>query len=766
MTRRAQGQRGGVAGLAGSLSLLVALLLGVVPVAAFGLEADDAEPQHRATISADAASPTGVTHAFVVTVEQDTGAGWEPLPAGTVVTVSTTDAALVADDGCADGTGDAPDTPALETNVCTVTVASDAPATVTLGVEQVTAPDAAPADLTGADATATHEWVAVSLDVSVDALVRVRDEHPVTVQGSVFASDERIVPLPDGAVVEVAWVGPAGSTIAGSPDTASCTIAGGTCFLDLVSAAAGTGTATLSRVSFPWAGSALSIDLTGRAGVHGDGAPGTASVTWAAFRGEIGPDASGDVGDRHTMTARFAYTTDGVEWLPVPDGSTASYDIDGPVGDVSDDGCGSLVDATCQVGLRSDAPGSVRVTLSSLSVFVPWVGGPRTNPEPDAEAPGGPGGGPVPIVVGADRQGVNLTARLRQGAPGVLDGPAAPRSATMTWAGDPAAISLVLQPVVGDRIEDGDLTYARDFDRTGLPGLEWSPSSEQDKVAVFEYVLTNTGDVALTDVTLRDDRIGVILDGSEGVTLAARASTSFRAAEVFTMAEALGGIVVRSATAGALGGGALVSDVDTTAIRLQTILAGAPGLSLEVTPLVGEGDLRADPDAPGQGIVEWTSAAQISADEQRTVMYEFTVTNTGDVTLYDIEVRHDTLGIVLDPADGVQLLPGASTTVVRAGQHTASATFGAATLAALTVGVPLHETVRSTADASGLLSDGGVEGARATAAALVTARALKGTGTLADTGFGDAGTLLPLALLLLLTGLLVLRSERRRPLAV
>lgn len=89
---------------------------------------------------------------------------------------------------------------------------------------------------------------------------------------------------------------------------------------------------------------------------------------------------------------------------------------------------------------------------------------------------------------------------------------------------------------------------------------------------------------------------------------------------------------------------------------------GAPGLELEVVPVVGDepddGHLTRDEET---GLATLTFSPSTPAEQ--TAVYAYTATNTGTVPLHDLEVVDDRLGTVLAAGDGTSLAPGEATTV-------------------------------------------------------------------------------------------------------
>ena len=172
----------------------------------------------------------------------------------------------------------------------------------------------------------------------------------------------------------------------------------------------------------------------------------------------------------------------------------------------------------------------------------------------------------------------------------------------------PASISLVKTGVAPDRAPGDLITYT--------------------------YLITNTGQTTLTDITLDDDILGSITVPK--TTLTAGESMTATATHLITQADIDRGEVHNIAeTTGRPPTGPPVRDTDDETIPLE----GVPGIELEKTPdrefaLVGE-----------------------------TVAYEYVITNTGTTRLTDITLVDDKIGTIVSVDDALTLEPGESTTV-------------------------------------------------------------------------------------------------------
>ena len=159
----------------------------------------------------------------------------------------------------------------------------------------------------------------------------------------------------------------------------------------------------------------------------------------------------------------------------------------------------------------------------------------------------------------------------------------------------------------------------------------------------YTFVLSNTGAVTLTGLELDDPKTGPV--SCPTTTLAPNASTTCTADYTITQADVDAGTVDNTATATAAGpdGTAVEPVADSTSTPTSTVAT----LTLDKqagTPV----------DADGNGRV----------DAGDTISYAFVLTNTGAVTLTDVEVQDAKTGPVDCPV--TTLAPGATTTCTAA----------------------------------------------------------------------------------------------------
>lgn len=196
-------------------------------------------------------------------------------------------------------------------------------------------------------------------------------------------------------------------------------------------------------------------------------------------------------------------------------------------------------------------------------------------------------------------------------------------------------LALAVVPIVGDGPEDGDLTSDPEL---GLPTLTFSPVTASEQVAVMEFTVTNTGDTAVTDVAITDDRIGSVLDPATGTSLAPGEAVTVRASATYTYDQAIAGtaglITTGARSTASTAPDATIEATATSTIQIVAVLA-TPAADLVLDVVAGEGDVVAG--IGGVPTITW-SAEEAAADEPRTLVYRATITNTGDVPLQGVGV--------------------------------------------------------------------------------------------------------------------------------
>jgi uncharacterized repeat protein (TIGR01451 family) len=155
----------------------------------------------------------------------------------------------------------------------------------------------------------------------------------------------------------------------------------------------------------------------------------------------------------------------------------------------------------------------------------------------------------------------------------------------------------------------------------------------------YTYVITNTGNVTLSAVSLSDDRLGPITNCTPALgPLAPGGTITCTATHVTTQ-----------------------GDVDAGGITNTATATGQPPTGPPETSPPSTVDVPAE-NNPGIGVVKTAVPASFSAPGQ-TITYTYVITNTGNVTLSAVSLSDDKLGPITSctPALG-SLTPGATTT--------------------------------------------------------------------------------------------------------
>jgi uncharacterized repeat protein (TIGR01451 family) len=159
----------------------------------------------------------------------------------------------------------------------------------------------------------------------------------------------------------------------------------------------------------------------------------------------------------------------------------------------------------------------------------------------------------------------------------------------------------------------------------------------------YDYVITNTGDSALNDVQLTDNQAGIsapTCTPASGSSLQPGAQISCTATYVVTVADVTAG-AVPNGTATTTATSAVGAQVQASDDDPASTVAAVPSITVE----------KAAPNTP------------VSAGD--VVTYTYTVTNTGNVPLNDVQLADPQSGLsalTCDPALGSTLQPGASIT--------------------------------------------------------------------------------------------------------
>jgi uncharacterized repeat protein (TIGR01451 family) len=173
-----------------------------------------------------------------------------------------------------------------------------------------------------------------------------------------------------------------------------------------------------------------------------------------------------------------------------------------------------------------------------------------------------------------------------------------------------------------------------------------SPPAVGDVIS-YAFSIRNTGSVTLSGVTLSDTLPGIVIAGGPLATLAPGATdaTTFTATYTLTQANLDAGQVVNSATVrGTPPTGPVVSDVSGS---------DATNDAPTITPIASSPSITLVKLADTSGLSNPAVAGDV-------IVYDFTATNTGNVTLTNVRVTDPLVGIVLTGGPIASLAPGAT----------------------------------------------------------------------------------------------------------
>ena len=177
-------------------------------------------------------------------------------------------------------------------------------------------------------------------------------------------------------------------------------------------------------------------------------------------------------------------------------------------------------------------------------------------------------------------------------------------------------------------VPEMSLSLVKDVDKKTLSG----DAARVGETLTYSFTITNTGDVQLTTISVDDYLEGVsgieidwstsTDDASGDGTLNAGESVKATATYSITQDDIDAGSVLNTAIAHGVSGSG--EDVSSNESTVQTVIDGMPSLSIVKT-------------------VDKTDIKDAVAGE--TLTYSFTVTNTGNVTLHDVNITDDLDGL-------------------------------------------------------------------------------------------------------------------------
>jgi len=182
--------------------------------------------------------------------------------------------------------------------------------------------------------------------------------------------------------------------------------------------------------------------------------------------------------------------------------------------------------------------------------------------------------------------------------------------------------------------------------KVGVPNDEnGNGCADLGETILYTFSVKNTGNVALTNVIVTDPLVSVV-GGPINLAAGEEDTMTFTAVYTITQSDVDTGFIENQATAeGISPNGDSVSDQSDNNSYLEndptvTDLCQNPSISLEKTGVFN--------DENGNG----------SADVGETISYAFTVTNTGNVTLYNIMITDPLPGVEISGGPIAQLEPG------------------------------------------------------------------------------------------------------------
>ena len=184
---------------------------------------------------------------------------------------------------------------------------------------------------------------------------------------------------------------------------------------------------------------------------------------------------------------------------------------------------------------------------------------------------------------------------------------------------------------------DPSIALVKTADTSGL-----SAPPVDGETITYRFAVTNTGNVTLTDITIAENLIGAVVSGTiTSLDPGDTDTATITATYAITQVDIDAGEVTNSATVT----GTDPFDTDVTDDSGTTTGDDDP----LVTPLVR---------TPGISLTKTATALGAAPREGDVITYAFRIENTGNVTLTDVTVTDDLVGIVLTGSPIASLAPG------------------------------------------------------------------------------------------------------------
>ena len=245
-------------------------------------------------------------------------------------------------------------------------------------------------------------------------------------------------------------------------------------------------------------------------------------------------------------------------------------------------------------------------------------------------------------------------------------------------ATDDELVSIAMTPIPDIAIVK-TATEGVNFDDNNDPFVELAEGETTD--IEYSYLITNTGEEDLTDLTLVDDKIGNLGDAIEaevgGGTFAIGDSVAVTAVHSdVTLEDFEDGLLTNVATVGGTGAesGQPVTDSDTESVYdVEVLPIGLPAITVDKSVVSG-----ATLNDDGDWVVE------LAEGETATIGYQFIVTNPHDEPLVDFTLIDDKIGDLSDALEQAVIdeyeeavLPGGGEVTVTADYETTAEDFAA-----------------------------------------------------------------------------------------
>jgi uncharacterized repeat protein (TIGR01451 family) len=171
-------------------------------------------------------------------------------------------------------------------------------------------------------------------------------------------------------------------------------------------------------------------------------------------------------------------------------------------------------------------------------------------------------------------------------------------------------------------------------------------SASPDETITYTYTIVNNGNVTVANITLEDDKLGPI-EPLDKTSLAPGDNVTVTA--TYTVAE---------------------EDLPGSLVNTATVTGTDPDGNPVTASATATVELTSSPPIEEPSIEVTKSADKTSATLGDNITYTYTITNTGNVTLFNVTLVDDKLPEVSLGSDNITLTPDA--TVIATGNHTVS----------------------------------------------------------------------------------------------